>query len=596
MPLLLLLSCSDFNLFGEEGEPGSAGPALDPVDTPPVCAVEGASGGELDRLATCTAVDVEWGAGLRLFGSVEVPLYAMGILPPSEANRLVFLDNDRGDSFEEWTTLVDGDVEQLATGQFPGGHSGLATVQINGRNAIVSAVESEEGVAIELTWADDWTSALLAEHRPGTHLTVSVADIRADGTPEAILDVVAAGLDAAYTRALPELGDRARFGSRSGTAPGFADLDGDGGLELMLPTGIYDWAAETAAGWGATESVGGANYAVLGDADAQPVIAVRTNDLHLAGPDGAYRWKYEIVAPQVSKSLAAGDIDGDGLPEICVQGKDRLHVIDLDGNLRWEVAVEGADGYGGVCSMADLDGDGRYELVVWGPDGLLVYDGDGKELARATDGIAFGDLTELGPIILDLDGDGSAEIVVVGAPHGTGPPGFLYIYTAAEGSFARTRPVWHQRSYDVTSVADDGTIVRDPIPNWQSYNSFRAQPAHDGERPDLVPVFVDACASGCDGEGIVLVSVQVENQGSAPAVDGTVVALYTDHGGAMSRVGSTTLSAALPALTRSDSVTIEVPAALLGSRQLLQVDNVQPGVECIHTNDRVYVELGVCAE
>ena len=109
-------------------------------------------------------------------------------------------------------------------------------------------------------------------------------------------------------------------------------------------------------------------------------------------------------------------------------------------------------------------------------------------------------------------------------------------------------------------------------------------------------MFVDACASSCDGEGIVLVSVQVENQGSAPAVDGTVVALYTDHGGAMSRVGSTTLSAALPALTRSDSVTIEVPAALLGSRQLLQVDNVQPGVECIHTNDRVYVELGVCAE
>ncbi len=95
-----------------------------------------------------------------------------------------------------------------------------------------------------------------------------------------------------------------------------------------------------------------------------------------------------------------------------------------------------------------------------------------------------------GVMVVDADMDGSAELVFVEDdvdPEvwvGEDPNvdnSTLFVFGAAEGEWARSRPVWNQLPYDITTVRDDGAIVRFPRPSWSQYNAFRAQPAHDGD-------------------------------------------------------------------------------------------------------------------
>ena len=81
---------------------------------------------------------------------------------------------------------------------------------------------------------------------------------------------------------------------------------------------------------------------------------------------------------------------------------------------------------------------------------------------------------------------------------GQGAQNRLFVVGPATGRWARTRPVWHELAYDITSVRDDGVIISFPYPSWSTYNAFRAQPAHDGLHPDRVIDATGVCADACD--------------------------------------------------------------------------------------------------
>jgi hypothetical protein len=123
-----------------------------------------------------------------------------------------------------------------------------------------------------------------------------------------------------------------------------------------------------------------------------------------------------------SDNIAAGDLDGDGLPEIVgrigtQQGnsRNRLLCFEHDGTFKWmsdPLSFTNADG--GAPSLADLDGDGIPEIIfgrdVFNANGTLRWSGTA---GNGINPIGGGVGTNAGPIstVADIDGDGRPEVV-----------------------------------------------------------------------------------------------------------------------------------------------------------------------------------------
>lgn len=150
------------------------------------------------------------------------------------------------------------------------------------------------------------------------------------------------------------------------------------------------------------------------------------------GTDGA-------SADSPGRSIAAGDIDADGVSEIVVCTKDgRLRAYEADGSVKWLSAPRACF----MPSIADLDQDGMPEVidvghVVSGADGstkatfptdryVVVYDVDGDGFldivspsrVHAADGTTKIDTGLAGThaAVGDLDFDGVPEIVAIDFP------------------------------------------------------------------------------------------------------------------------------------------------------------------------------------
>lgn len=232
---------------------------------------------------------------------------------------------------------------------------------------------------------------------------------------------------------------------RSVLAPG--DLDGDGVTELLVgcPPGVTDLQVLSGAG--------------LADLEANPVARVRTfelppptalgdldgdglPELGLGGrapyPDetawlvmpgsaitgmvdaNAVGWHLGTGRPSL-QPRAAGDVDGDGVPDVALHDGARWVVVSGAGLAATPaggvpageplVALE-ADEVDDTLPIGDLDGDGRGDLVVLAGRLRLWRSSDAPRLALhelANLGSASS-VTALG----DLDGDGVVELAVTG--------------------------------------------------------------------------------------------------------------------------------------------------------------------------------------
>lgn len=131
--------------------------------------------------------------------------------------------------------------------------------------------------------------------------------------------------------------------------------------------------------------------------------------------EGAFRWQGG-TSTTIDGAPAIADIDGDGQAEV-VWG---YQLLDTDGTLLWT----GAGGSGWILSFAvDLDADGVLEIIA----GNTAYNADGS--------IRWQDGTGDGPgAVGDFDLDGVPEIVhVVGGPVVTGADGIVWWSAAMPG-------------------------------------------------------------------------------------------------------------------------------------------------------------------
>ena len=117
--------------------------------------------------------------------------------------------------------------------------------------------------------------------------------------------------------------------------------------------------------------------------------------------DGAGELWSVAAGTYSSAGVALGDLDGDGVPEVCTAGT-QYAVVCLDnlGNLKWAAGSELT--YIGAPAIADLEGDGLAEVIL----GRQVFGSDGSPRWVGAAGVGY-NLS----FAADMDGDPELEVV-----------------------------------------------------------------------------------------------------------------------------------------------------------------------------------------
>ncbi len=444
-------------------------------------------------------------------------------------------------------------------------------------------------------WLDSGTSLVSAVDGDAENSATAVSDFDRDGRVEAVQfgTIFDASLEPSWG-----LDDCPMYTS---VAPTALDLGASPVISSEHGYGYADgrfvpWAWDAARG--VPQSLAGAFVSVDGGLS---MLAQTQDGACRLAVTGEQLWCYSDggIGQHLAGLPTIVDADGDRNPEIFLRATTGTVSLAADGTVRWGplAALLGRGGTlaGGLVST-DLDADGIPEVIDHHPGGVEIRRADdGVLLAAIPDFAPFGNT--VGPVVADVDGDSSAEIVLAGRwSTDSDDVSRVLVLGPSRGRWARTRPVWNQEAYDITSIRDDGSIVSFPEPNWVHYNSFRFQPAHDGARPDLVPVLVESCAEACDTtSGYVELAVAAENLGSVDAIEGAEIVLsaFTSSDG-LEEVARVALGETIPAGRRSTSVVMSIDSSRWGTRRVIEVVPAHDD-ECDWSNNRIEPSDDPCA-
>lgn len=326
-----------------------------------------------DRLPAANAPDlvvsavdgsgVTFGAGeTEVNGTVTATVTNAGTADTGTGFTVLFFEDRNGNgSYDSGSDTILGSAGQPALAP---GTTSLASAAVSGTvafrgNLIYSYVDSENAVS-ESDESNNYSNTGLAcqfEPTPGTFKPVLEWSWTKSSVYSTYLNVM--------------------------MTPGIIDLNGDGTADVIF---------------GATSSTGG-GYVEIGVLRA------------LSGADGSELFTVtdSSLLVNTAASVAAGDIDGDGLPEIvaCDSTGSRLIAFEHNGAYKWRSPYLETV-YWGAPSLADLDHDGVPEIIV----GRQVLNNDGTVRWTGTGGRGA-QTYSTGPLSLvaDVNMDGSPEIV-----------------------------------------------------------------------------------------------------------------------------------------------------------------------------------------
>jgi M6 family metalloprotease-like protein len=164
----------------------------------------------------------------------------------------------------------------------------------------------------------------------------------------------------------------------------------------------------------------------IGDSIPEPYEVNFTVDIEAVHSQGHYSFTEELVVavplrrlahwPQfmggsVSGSVAAADLDLDGVKEIVVGSYDgRLHAWELDGTYMPGWPIQTSSGLGPKPAICDINVDGQPDIIVCSLDGLIyAFSNDGSLLPGWPQ--ATGARIYSPPALADIDDDGMVEVI-----------------------------------------------------------------------------------------------------------------------------------------------------------------------------------------
>lgn len=406
--------------------------------------------------------------------------------------------------------------------------SPLTAADIDGDGAleIVGLAPRGEVVAIRTDGSLIWRGDEPRGYSAGTVLYIiglRIADLWSDGAPTIVTPL---GTMTADGVAISEFEPPDPLPGPQELA--IADLDFDGEQEVL--TQAIRFTRDGARTWTVTGAPEGERIqpvVLQADADVDGEVAwVFDNLVLMVDPDGTERWRRSIGELGKSVSLAcAGDLDADGRMDLVLTDEKTLYAWDSAGTQIWSMPIdEGSYGYSG-CTMFDFDGDRAKEVLFADQTSFYVLDGSTgvprfRDVSTPHRSATAGDF----PVVADLDGDGSVEIIVPSIYGSTGTG--IVVYTNPAGDWPPGSQIWPSEDWSGTSLYLDGTVPRKPPPAWLRYGVWRGQPEFILDSVDLRPE-VEYCAAESEADAAeVRLAVRLANLGTQYVVEGTPMAVY----------------------------------------------------------------------
>ena len=304
------------------------------------------------------------------------------------------------------------------------GRSSVAIGDVDGDDEpeIVVATEGYEVALLDTAGNEEWVQFI------GFFLdsNITLADLDADGIDEILFDGIALdGHTGEPLFAIPPHGMR---------SPVVADLNQDGDPEVIVGSGVYSSTGELQ--WTAqVESSYLGVFAEAAELDGDPgletvfVAGTRTHSsILIHDEEGTLLHSFDAPGANAGQ-LAVADFDGDGVADIAVAGIGVVTVHQTDGTEIWRAETVDETGMKGVTAV-DLDHDGTHELLLADETSLRIFAGATgtvihKELGHTSTGSSF-----TRPLVADLDGDSSPEIIVASDNWPTTGTPALSVYTS----------------------------------------------------------------------------------------------------------------------------------------------------------------------